>query len=318
MKTFKMLVCIALVPAGLGFGQTMAVYDVAVHAQLTAANTNLGSIDGTLTTISKDIAKQLELAKDDTETFEDIKKGVQDTVERLDSLLERIGNPADVQMGDIADYDKVKDQVGNALDDGMKKEREEADPDDDSIFGNDYTENIIKPIGSEFEVTWDKNQNGKPVTESHDRDTQKYVGETEQLKAVQEYYRVRDKAMERREALLEVLADVLEDMKSNSDDFAHLAKQTALVEVIQGQLQVCSNDINNAFNDAAIKGLQVYALNSAKTKADAEPAMFEMEKQKETMESMSDTFTEDIPESSGGSIPAGTSTGGYLPWPNRF
>jgi hypothetical protein len=132
MKTFTLLLCATLVPAGLSLGQT-AVYD----AQLTSGVIpKLGEINVNLDGILDKVTQQLELAEQDSESMEDIKKGVQDTVERLDSLLERIGNPADVSMDDISGgrYGDVTDAVSNALEDGMLKERPEPDTGDKSIF----------------------------------------------------------------------------------------------------------------------------------------------------------------------------------------
>jgi hypothetical protein len=106
-------------------------------------------------------------------------------------------------------------------------------------------------------------------------------------------------------------------MKNNSDDFANLAKQTALVEVIQGQLQVCSDDINNAFNDTAVKGLQVYAYSQVRSKGDAEPALLEAEEQKDKLDDIMDGIAGGgpaIPPKPAGAAPA---LEGFLPWPVR-
>ncbi len=301
-----------LAPVGLthAAGAGEPVYDAQLELHVIP---KLGEIKTNLDGILEKATQQLELAQEDNQSMEDIKKGVQDTVERLDSLLERIGNPADVSMDDISrnKFGDVQDAVSNALEDGIVKDRPDADTGDTSIF-SETGGGIIKEIKGTYE--YQKDSGGDKVTE--DRDPAKYVGETEQIKAVNEYYRVRDAAVARREALLEVLADVLENMNDDSDDFAHVAKQTALVEVIQGQLQVCSNDINNAYNDVAVKGLQVYTLNSVKSKGDAEPMVNEMEEKSDDLAAKLDEVLKDpgMPSKpSGGAV----STSGFLPWPTR-
>lgn len=308
MKTPILLLSMALIPAAWSHAQAPAGAQVVYDAQLGTVNTNLTSIDDKLKTISEDVAQQLEIAKEDTQSMEDIKKGVQDTVERLDSLLERIGNPADVNMDKAGD---LRDHVSNALSDGLK-ERPEVKPPGKDIF-DETGDGIIKPLGSSYEYR----PSGGGDARNENRDVTRYVGESEQLKAVEEYYRVRDAAVERRTELLKILNDVLEDMQNNSDDFAHIAKQTALVDVIQGQLQVCSNDINNAFNDVAVKGVHVYALNSLRSKGDAEPAMLEAKEQQDAL----DTIMSQI-DSGATAIPAKPSSSatiqtGFLPWPVR-
>ncbi|HSI64226.1 MAG TPA: hypothetical protein VLE43_13955 [Candidatus Saccharimonadia bacterium] len=312
MKLFNLLFCIVLVPSGLAFGQT-PVTDVLVKEEMIKANTNLGAIDTKLQTISQNITEQLELAQKATDNSDAIKEAVEKTREALDNLLERIGNPADVSMDDISGgkFGDVTDAVSNALEDGILKERPEPDPDDKSIF-SETGGGIIEEIKDTYQ--YQKESGGGK--ETLDRDPTKYVGEAEQIKAVNEYYRVRDAAASRREALLEVLSDVLENMNDNADDFAHVAKQTALVEVIQGQLQVCSNDINNAYNDVAVKGLQIYTLNSIRSKGDAEPMTKEMKDKSDAIDGVIDGI---LAAPGMPSKPAGGAVGmsGFLPWPTR-
>jgi hypothetical protein len=297
--------------AGAGNPVYDAQLELHVIPKLTEINTNL---DGIL----KAAEEQLEMAKDDTKSLDDIKKATQDTVERLDSLLKAIGKPEDVPMetGDLVD------RLNDALNDGLKKDRPPVDDKDKSIF-RETGDGIIKAVGEQFEyqppVTGKKDEpKGK---KTGDRVLQDYVGESEQIKAVNEYYRVRDKAVARREQLVEVLRDVLEDMQDNSKDFAHLAKQTALVEIIQGQIQMSSNDINNAFNDVAVKGVQVYTLNSVKSKADAEPKLAEVNANVKAAQDMSDaiasgTISPGMPPNEADDTEV-SSGGGFLPWPDR-
>lgn len=301
--------CATLALSGLVRAQGTAVYDAKLDTQLTNANDKLKSIDAYLKTIDENIASQLDKVDESKGLLENIKEQAEKTVERLDDLLERIGNPADVDIN--SRLDDIVDHVNNAKDKGLAFPRPEVEEPDDDFF-NDDGEGMIKAIGSDYE--YQPPGGGDKRTEQRDRS--RYIGESEQLKAIKEYYEVRDAAVERRAALLDILADVLDDMK-DSDNFAHLAKQTALIEIIQGQLQVCSDDINNAFNDTAVKGLQVYAYSQVRSKGDAEPALLEAEEQKDKLDEIMDGIAGGgpaIPATSAGSAPA---LEGFLPWPVR-
>lgn len=311
MKTSILTLCAALALTGLVCAQGSAVYDAAVETQMRTANTSLQSIDDLLKNIDINIEAQKEKADESTELLENIKEQAEKTVERLDDLLERIGNPADVDI--IRDRaDDIIDHVNNARDNGLAFPRPDVEEPEDDFF-NDTGDGMIKSIGTSYE--YQPPGGGDKRTENRDRS--RYIGESEQLKAIKEYYEIRDAAVERRAALLDILADVLDDMKNDSDDFAHLAKQTALVEVIQGQLQVCSDDINNAFNDTAVKGLQVYAYSQVRSKGDAEPAILEAEEQKDKLDDIMDGISGGgpaIPSTPSGGSPA---LEGFLPWPMR-
>ncbi|RBP48144.1 hypothetical protein DES53_101944 [Roseimicrobium gellanilyticum] len=305
MKTSILTLSAMLALPGLGFAE--AVYDAAVERQLIDANKSLTNIDTLLDSINTAIGQQ----KDETKgLLEDIKEEAKKTTERLDDLLERIGNPADVDIGDRTD--ELIEHVNNARDKGLEFPRPPVEDPDDEFF-NDDGDGMIKSIGTEYE--YQPPGGGDKRTEQRDRT--RYIGEAEQLKAIRQYYEVRDAAVERRAALLDILADVLDDMKDNTDDFANLAKKTALVEVIQGQLQVCSDDINNAFNDTAVKGLQVYAYSQVRSKGDAEPALLEAEEQKDKLDEIMTGISGGgpaIPAQPSGAAPA---LEGFLPWPVR-
>lgn len=308
MKISILLLCAVLTPSGLVFGE--AVYDELVEKQLKTANETLGKVDTTLTTISEDVAKQLEIAQQDTQSMEDIKKGVQDTVERLDSLLERIGNPDDV---DVTKFGTLVGKVENAKSGGLQSRTAATAPGND--FFNETGDGIIEKLGTTFKYTPPDGGDER----DEDRDPNRYIGESEQLKAITEYYRVRDAAVTRRGELLDILKEVLEDMQNNKEDFAHLAKQTALVDIIQGQLKVCGDDINNAYNDVAVKGLHVYTLNAMRSKGDSEFAELENEEREAALDGILDKINSGdslIPggDSSGSDDSTTGITGGFLPW----
>ncbi|QIF03868.1 hypothetical protein [Roseimicrobium sp. ORNL1] len=308
MKTSIVLLCAVLAPSGLVFGE--AVYDELVERQLIKANENLVNVDTKLGLIQPDIAAMRAIAEQDNSSIDAIKDAVQDTVERMDSLLERIGDPNAVSMSRAGD---LAGKVENAKTGGLQERPPVEEPGSD--FFNETGDGIIEKLGTTFKYT----PPGGGDERDEDRVPSRYIGESEQLKAINEYYRVRDAAVTRRSELLDILKDVLEEMESDSKDFAHLAKQTALVEIIQGQLKVCGDDINNAYNDVAVKGLQVYTLNSMRSKGDSEFTELENEERQEALDGVLDEI-----RGGGSLIPGGDSsgtdgattgiTGGFLPW----
>lgn len=309
MKTSILLLCAVLAPSGLVFGE--AVYDELVEKQLIKANENLVKVDDKLALIQPDIAAMKAFAEQDNSAIGDIKQAVEDTVNRLDSLLERIGDPNEV---DVTKFGTLAGKVVNAKSGGLQSRTAASPPGND--FFNETGEGIIEKLDKTFKYT---PPNGGDERDEN-RDPNRYIGESEQLKAITEYYRVRDAAVTRRGELLDILKEVLEDMQNNKEDFAHLAKQTALVDIIQGQLKVCGDDINNAYNDVAVKGLQVYTLNAMRSKGDSEFAELEGEEREAALDGILDKV-----KKGGSLIPGGDDTkddseaekgieGEFLPW----
>lgn len=253
--------------------------------------------------------EQLKKANEATEDISKIEEHTEKMQKSLENLEDAFGHPKDHKFNGKLEINGARQDLEGAIADGLK-ERPNVNKNDKSIF-RETGGGIIEAVGEKYLEADKKDPKEKP------RKTQDYVGEAEQIKAVNEYYRIRDAAVERRKKLLEVLQDVLEDMDhppSDKDNFARLAKQTALVNVLQGQIELCSNDINNAYNDVAVKGLQVYALNSVKDKAKAEPMLASTEQAIEDAKNAINAPLKEIPTETAGAPLTGSSGGSWLPW----
>jgi len=273
MKTSCLLLAAALLVPSLGLADA-PVIDGTVNTTL---SNNLPDIKASVAGILAKATEQLELVKSQASDSTAIKNAIQDVDKKMDSLLTVLGDPNKVHADNAVN--KLKDDLKssstalqhfenvNGTIDGMGVDK-------NTLINNLYNENgggLFTPITSNY-----KDDKGKDVARGTAPGASvpgtDYTLEAGQNQAIKDYFRVRDIALTRRDALQGVLSDAL-DQLNNAQDFATVAKITAVIQALQSQLQACSDDINNSYNDTAVRGLQAYVLSSVKTKADAEPRM---------------------------------------------
>ncbi len=273
MKTSCLFLAAALLVPSLGFADA-PVIDAAVNTTL---GNNLPDIKASVAGILAKATEQLEAVKSQSSDTTAIKNAVQEVDKKMDSLLAVLGDPNKVHA------DNAVKALKNDLKDSTSALQHFQDSsgtidglgiDKNTLINNLYKENgggLFTPIGSQYKDDKGNNVNRGTAPGGSVPGTD-YSLEAGQNQAIKDYFRVRDIALTRRDALQDVLNDAL-DQLNNAQDFATVAKITAVIQALQSQLQACSDDINNSYNDTAVRGLQAYVLSSVKTKADAEPRM---------------------------------------------
>jgi hypothetical protein len=181
--------------------------------------------------------------------------------------------------------------------------------------------NLFEAITTKFKVDGladPENPEAKPPVEEVSRDPRLYVSAVNQLAAVKHYYEIREKAVTRRKDLQQLLSDILIGIR-DAKDFAHLGKLTALANLIEGQLKMCNDDIHGAFNDVAVRGVQMFAISQMKQTAEMEKQQYEMNRKLSQVTEMTDKLDELEDSTPGTGSPTtgfgtGVSATGFLPW----
>ena len=158
-----------------------------------------------------------------------------------------------------------------------------------------------------------------PGTEDVARDPKLYVSAVNQLAAVKSYYQIRESALTRRKDLQQLLSDILVSIR-DAKDFASLGKLTSLANLIEGQIDICNDDINGAFNDVAVRGVQMFTMSQMQQTAAQEKQQYEMNKKLSQAQKVTDdisTIAGGSGSTTGGGSTATISGGGFLPWPIR-
>jgi hypothetical protein len=180
---------------------------------------------------------------------------------------------------------------------------------------------LFEAITTRFIVEGERDPNDPkkdPPKETVHRNPRLYVSAVNQLAAVKHYYQIRDAAIARRTKLHQLLSDILVNIR-DAKDFANLGKLKALADLIEGQLAFTNQDINGAFNDVAVRGVQMFAISQMKQTAEQEKQEYEMMKKLRQVDEVAESI-EDLTSASGSG--SGTTTGpstgvsatGFLPW----
>lgn len=318
MKTFALLAAGLLTAPSVFAAGASYVIDTIVEDTL---KQHLPTIDANIGLLLSDADKQLTELKKLTDPSNGLTAQVTKTNQKLDSLLTRLGDPSSVQYS--KGINAVKNDIttsatglqrfsnNNGVIDGMSTSKND-------MLNNLYNENgggSFTPIGTTYKT--DKGDTVKRGTSTNkDVPPTDYSLEAMTNDAVRDYYRVRDVSLSRRQDLQSVLSDAM-DQLNKAQDFATVEKITAVIQALQSQLQACSDDINNAYNDTAVRGLQSYLLSSVKSKADGEPRMASMnDKLQAAMDAAKSHPTPPASPPSNADYTSSNSsdTGTYLPW----
>lgn len=315
MKTITLLAGLALLPLGPAWGETI-VHDPFVESQVSTTNDWLKVISPNIATLLDTANKQLTELQNSRINTDSIKTAINEATDNIKDLNKRMGDPSSVKPTAFNDLrDRVKDWINKgAFPDPPKYDKSINDPtsssDGDQAFSKATIGGLFDAIGDTFKPDPTK-------SDTEPRDPKLYVGAVDELAAVKHYYEIREAAIDRRKQLQDLLYDALDEVRK-AENFATLQKQTALVEAIEAQLKACNDDIATAFNDTAVRGIQVFAMSQIKTAADNEALGKQMSKQADSLTDMKDK-TDPTKVGSSSSSTSSTSgyTSGFLPWHSK-
>lgn len=283
MKTSAFISALVLAPLAMGFGQEVS--DPLTHLKLEDIKTKIDTSNVNLAGILADAGSLLQNARDQLavlkQAFTD-KDGMQQT---LNDIKTSFGNPQDVDKGKFNDLRRYVDAWRD-----MDAFSKDPSPDDIPIPTGDQADGskaftataggLLPSVGKKF-TALSPDKDGKTVTK--DRSPELYQAPVIALGAVSDYYKLRSTTLDRKKDLQNLLYDTLAELR-DAKDFATLDKYNALLSVIDGQLRACNDDINNGYNDAVMRGMQVFAMNQIKQTADNEPTTDDMKTKKETID----------------------------------
>lgn len=329
MKTSVLLIASVLLPFGLCSGQAPApVIDSsvlsAINSLKTDSNTALSAANLALDKLVK-FASDYGTGSgsrfpDDVRKIRDVLTGVDDGLtKKIQKISDVLGNPADPKT--MKNFDDVKTVIQHWIDDGKLPDNPKYDKGIDDPSGPDDGAKAFSTTGDglfNFNIDGhaDIGSTYKPdpnKTDTEPRDKKLYVGAVNQLAAVKHYYDIRDEALKRRDDLQSLLKETLDEIKK-SEDFATMAKQTALIETIQSQIKVCNDDINTAYNDVAVRSLQTFTMSQIKTIADNEAMGKQLKDRTDKAKDLTPAKASAGSGGSGGGSGSGTTSGGFFPW----
>ena len=160
-------------------------------------------------------------------------------LQSLEGQLELLGTPADVT--DIPGAEVAADTITTSLGDGLQTNAEiEAvvvGVDGSAVF-DETLYGLTDAIGNTFE----------DGDENVDRDPDFYRPEAAMLGRIQEYQRVRDASIARREALKGAMIEALENVRT-AESFAEIQKQRAVIDVLSAEVAAADTEIATAAKD---------------------------------------------------------------------
>lgn len=283
MKTTAFISALFLAPLAISPGQEVS--DTLTHVKLEEVKSKIDSSNVNLAGILADAGSLLQNAKDQLavlrQAFTD-KDGMQQT---LNDIKSSFGNPKDVDKGKFNDLRRYVDDWRD-----MDAFSKDPSPDDIPIPTGRRADGskaftataggLLPAVGRTF-IALSPDKDGKLVTK--DRTPELYQAPVIALGAVSDYYKLRSTTLDRKKDLQNLLYDTLAELR-DAKDFATLDKYNALLSVIDGQLRACNDDINNGYNDAVMRGMQVFAMNQIKQTADNEPTTDDMKTKKDTID----------------------------------
>lgn len=181
--------------------------------------------------------------------------------EKLQTSLDRMGDPAAVNLASVQ---LIKQDL---LDSASLLKTEEqqrtmmtgltgAEVFEDDAFG------LMEPIGAT--VTKD---DGTEV----DRDPEKYRLESAVMAQIKEFKRVREEALQRKNALTTELGEVIQDLEE-AQDLASIQKLNAMITLLRGQIDEINQSILIAQADAEMTQKELVGQAQIMTKAKQEEA----------------------------------------------
>ena len=210
--------------------------------------------------------------------------------EKLQTTLDRMGDPSAVNLASIQ---IIKDDVIQST--TALKTRDEQRAMMTGLTGAEVFDNdafgLMEPIGSTVTT-----KDGTVM----DRDPEKYRMDAAVQAQVDEFNSVREKVLQRKKLLLDEIKEVTQDMQ-DATDLASIQKYQGMITILYGQVEECNQSIHIAQADANMTEKELVAQARLISKAKAEKAALEKEH-------TTDTAAGD------GSFPGLGSTPRTLPW----
>ncbi len=216
----------------------------------------------------------------------------------IQTQLDRMGDPRDVTPPAVS---MAKEDILRSVA-ALKTQDEQrevmtgltgAEVFDDDAFG------LMDPIGDKVTL-----EDGSEV----DRDPEKYKLEAGLRVHLNEYYAIRDEAIEKQQALGEELGNVLEELET-AEDFATVQKLGAMVTVLQGQIDQWNQKVAIAHDDVVMAEKEFQSTARVVTQGSREAALLQTAANQQSAVGGSG--------STGGTTPGFTTqsgTGKTLPW----
>jgi hypothetical protein len=182
--------------------------------------------------------------------------------ERLQTSLDRMGDPAAVNLASVAIIKQdILESASLLKTEQQQKEMMSgltgAEVFEDDAFG------LMEPIGAT--ITKDDG------TEA-ERDADKYRMEAAVMAQIKEFKRVRGEALERKEKLTTELAEVIQDLE-DAQDLASIQKLNAMIALLRGQIDDVNQSILIAQADAEMTQKELVGQAQIMTKAKHEEAV---------------------------------------------
>ena len=159
--------------------------------------------------------------------------------EKLQTSLDRMGDPAAVNLASVNIIKRDMDQSSDSL--KTKDEQREAMK---NITGaeafNDDAMGVMEPIGSKM-----TRNDGVEI----DRDPARYRMESAMMEQIREFRNVREKALQRKKTLTDEMSAVVDELEEAKDQ-ATIQKLNAMIDLLRGQVEECNQTILIAQADA--------------------------------------------------------------------
>lgn len=181
--------------------------------------------------------------------------------QKLQTSLDRMGDPSAVNLPSV---EIIKNDIVQAA--AALKTREEqraamAGLTGAEVFTTD-AQGLMAPIGDSFE---------KKDGTTAQRDPEKYRLEAGLQSQVTEYNEVRQKALERKKALMDEIQEVTLDIQS-ATDVATIQKNEAMLTLLYGQVEECNQAIQIARSDTEMFEREIVSQARVQSKAKTEEA----------------------------------------------
>lgn len=161
--------------------------------------------------------------------------------EKLESSLQRMGDPEQVQLASVQ---MLKNEIlasANLLKNQQQQRQQMSALTGAEVFEDDAS-GLMEKIGATF-----TKKDGTPA----DRDPERYRMESAMNTQVKEFKRVREEALKRKEKLKAELAEVIQDIES-CKDIASAMKLNSMVIALDGEISECNQAIMVAEADVAM------------------------------------------------------------------
>lgn len=239
MKAISSLLSVLVFASTAVFGQGGTV--------ITSAPTIEAAISNSTSALDASLTRLLEQAEQQNQ--------------KLQSTLDRMGDPAAVNLPSVEIIKNDIMQSATALKTRDEQRSALASLTGAEVFTTD-AQGLMQPIGDSFE---------KKDGTTAQRDPEKYRMESGLQSQVTEYNQVREKALERKKALMDEIHQVTLDIQE-ATDLASIQKSQAMLTLLYGQVEECNQSIHIAQGDTEMFEREIVSQARVQSKAKTEEA----------------------------------------------